>query len=59
MDVAKINNPEELRGLVMGNTLCNPVQDANDNWIISMIEAEFLPVENYQIITWVPREESE
>lgn len=56
MNVALITNPEELRGQQLGDTLCNPVQDANENWIISMIEAAYLPADSYEVITWNPRE---
>lgn len=52
--VAKITEEkaDEIRGTEAGNTLFNPVQDANGNWIISLQTAQFLPAGEYEIINW-------
>lgn len=52
--VAKITEQKanEIRGEKAGNTLFNPVQDANSNWVISLSTAQYLDVNEYQIINW-------
>lgn len=36
------------------NTLCNPIQDRQGNWIISLLEAKYIPKEHYIEIDYNP-----
>ena len=36
------------------NTLCNPIQDIEGNWIISLLEAKHIPSNHYIEIDYKP-----
>lgn len=55
--VAKISveTADAIRGESYGQGLYNPVQDANENWIISLQTAQYLDINLYpfEVIEWV------
>jgi hypothetical protein len=36
------------------NTRCNPIQDRQGNWIVSILEAKYMPKEHYIEIDYDP-----
>lgn len=53
MNVAKITAEKavELNGQeYMEDSLYSPVQDKNGNWIVSLIEAQYLSLSDFQVI---------
>ena len=56
-NVAKISasTADAIRGESYGQGLYNPVQDANDNWIISLQTAQYLDINlhPFEVIEWV------
>lgn len=60
--VAKITSEKatELSGTEYSRgCLFNPIQDADDNWIISFTEAQYLNVEDFTVITFKEKEYAE
>lgn len=59
MIVAKISDEkaEELKGKEYQNgMLYNPVQDKNKNWIVSLVEAQFLKLGDFEVIQFEAKE---
>lgn len=54
--VAKISSElaEEIRGNNVSYTQFNPIQDAENNWIISLLEAQYLEPNQFEIIIFNP-----
>ena len=62
MNVAKITSEkaEEIRNTEYQNGLnFNPIQDKNGNWIISLVEAQFIPLEDFEVVEFEPIESEE
>ncbi len=58
MNVAKlIVQPQSVAGSLLGNTICNPVQDSESEWVVSLLEATYLPIEDFSVKTWLPVDE--
>lgn len=34
----------------------NPVQDKNGNWVVSLVEAQYLPITDFEVIEFEPVE---
>lgn len=58
MKVAKITSEKanEIRGQKCGFSHFNPVQDKDDNWVISLETAQYLDENEYELIDWQPKE---
>lgn len=58
MTVAKITleKANEIRGHKCGFSHFNPVQDKDDNWVISLETAQYLDESEYELIDWQPKE---
>ena len=59
MNVAKITQEkaEELNGTEYQNGLkFNPTQDKNGNWVVSLVEAQYLPITDFEVIEFEPME---
>lgn len=57
MNVAKLLiAPETIQGHQLGTNLCNPVRDAFGNWVVSLYEATFLQLSDFEVITWIEPE---
>lgn len=37
----------------------NPVQDKNGNWIVSLVEAQFLQLGDFEVVEYEPKPEPE
>lgn len=37
----------------------NPVQDKNGNWIVSLVEAQFLQIGDFEVVEFTPIESDE
>ena len=59
MNVAKITEEKaaELAGTEYQNGLkFNPIQDKNGNWVVSLVEAQYLPITDFEVIEFEPME---
>jgi len=62
MNVAKITEQKknELHGVeYQPGAIFSPVQDKHGNWIVSLVEAQFLPLSDFEVIEFEPAESEE
>lgn len=62
MNVAKISEEkaQEIKGSeYQSGALFSPVKDKYGNWIVSLVEAQFLPISDFEVIEFEPFEEDE
>jgi len=62
MNVAKITSEKalSLQGeIYQGNNVFNPVQDGKGDWIISLVEAQYIPLSDFDVVEYVAPEVEE
>lgn len=62
MNVAKIT--EEKKNEILGTeyeqgAIFNPIQDKFDNWVVSLVEAQYLPITDFEVIEFIAPEPEE
>lgn len=59
MNVAKITEATKVKienTEYQSGSNFNPVQDKNGNWVVSLVEAQYLPITDFEVIEFEPME---